>query len=114
MMQPVPCTAEEKIMGSLGERDHGDDIDRAARRVVEMVDEAVGGGNEVISTVDGQRKDEWGAPERERECGDRIDRAARRVMGMVGDSGVEGGMMQPALSTAKGNMNGGARGARAW
>ena len=37
MRQPALSTAKEKMNGDLGERERGDDIDRAVRRVMGIV-----------------------------------------------------------------------------
>ena len=82
--------------------------------MVGTIDKGGGTRDDAAGSVDGQKRDEWGAPGGEREGDDDIDHVARRAVGMVGKGGVEGEMMQPPLSTVKETMNGEPRGARAW
>eukprot|EP00904_Undaria_pinnatifida_P013566 jgi/Undpi1/933/HiC_scaffold_10.g04397.m1 len=101
-------------MRSPGERERDDSTELVAGRVVGTIDKGGGRRDVAAGFVDGQRKDEWGAPGGERDGDDDIDRVARRGVGMVGEGGVEGGRSQPALLTAKETMNGKPQEARTW
>eukprot|EP00904_Undaria_pinnatifida_P013599 jgi/Undpi1/936/HiC_scaffold_10.g04400.m1 len=92
-------------MGSPGKRERGDDIARAKRRVVGMVDDAGGGWDEAASTVDGQRKGEWEAA---KSASVEITSTVWREEWWGWWARVEGGrrMMQPVPLTAKENIAG--------